>query len=236
MLTQRFIIRLAFVLALGLLVSTPFVRVPALVAASMPKFYDRVMETSTTTGTGTYTLAGAVTGFRSFSVVGNTNSAYYGAEDVDANGVPTGGWEIGLGTYTTSGTTLSRDTILASSNSGSAVSWSAGTRRIFVTQPAVRTEPLIVSKTANYTATSQDEVILVDATSGNLTITLQAATARGGNSIEIKKIDSSANTVTIQRNGTPGTDLIDGASSVVITAQYGIRRLKCDGSANYYLF
>jgi hypothetical protein len=90
---------------------------------------DRVQETSTTTGTGTFTLAGAVSGFQSFSAIGNANTTYYaivgGAE-----------WEVGLGTYTSSGTTLSRDTILASSNGGSAVNFSAGTKNVFVTYPA----------------------------------------------------------------------------------------------------
>ena len=89
---------------------------------------DRVQETSTTTGTGTFTLAGAVSGFQSFSVIGNANTTYYAI---------VGGteWEVGLGTYTSSGTTLSRDTVLASST-GSKVSFSAGTKNVFVTYPA----------------------------------------------------------------------------------------------------
>lgn len=109
--------------------------------ASAPLFYDRVMETSTTTGTGTYSLVGAVTGYQAFSAVGNGNSCFYCAEDVDANGAPNGGWEVGLGTYTSSGTTLSRDTIFSSSNSGSAVNWSAGTRRIMLVAPAQQLGP-----------------------------------------------------------------------------------------------
>jgi len=96
------------------------------------------METSTTTGTGTYTLAGAVTGFQSFSGLGDSNSCYYSAEAVDANGNPSGDWEVGIGTYTSAGTTLSRDTILKSSNSNNAVSWAAGTKRIFITLPAAQ--------------------------------------------------------------------------------------------------
>jgi len=90
---------------------------------------DRVQETSTTTGTGTFTLAGAVSGFQSFSVIGNANTTYYAI---------VGGteWEVGLGTYTSSGTTLARDTILESSNGGTAVNFSAGTKNVFVTYPA----------------------------------------------------------------------------------------------------
>ena len=90
---------------------------------------DRVQESSTTTGTGTITLGGAVTGFQAFSVIGDGNTTYYaivlGTE-----------FEVGLGTYTSSGTTLSRDTVLESSNSGSLVNFSAGTKNVFVTYPA----------------------------------------------------------------------------------------------------
>lgn len=92
---------------------------------------DRVKETTTTTSTGTYTLAGAVTGYQSFSVVGDGNTTYYTV----TNGTD---WEVGIGTYTSSGTTLSRDTILASSNSGNAVSWGAGSKDVFLTYPAER--------------------------------------------------------------------------------------------------
>ena len=92
---------------------------------------DRVRETTTTVGTGTYTLAGAVQGFQSFGVIGDGNTTYYSITDGTD-------WEVGIGTYTASGTTLSRDTILESSNSGSAVNWSAGTKDIFVTYPAER--------------------------------------------------------------------------------------------------
>ena len=90
---------------------------------------DRVKETTTTTGTGTYTLAGAASGFQSFSVIGDGNTCYYAATDGTS-------WEVGIGTYTSSGTTLARTTILESSNSGSAVNWSAGSKDIFVTYPA----------------------------------------------------------------------------------------------------
>jgi len=92
---------------------------------------DRVNETSTTTGTGTFTLAGAVTGFQTFSAIGNGNTTYYTI-------VLQGGteWEVGLGTYTSSGTTLSRDVVLSSSNSGSLVNFSAGTKNVFCDYPA----------------------------------------------------------------------------------------------------
>lgn len=92
---------------------------------------DRVNETSTTTGTGTFTLAGAVTGFQTFAAIGDGNTTYYAI-------VLQGGseWEVGLGTYTSSGTTLSRDTVLSSSNSNNAVNFSAGTKNVFCDYPA----------------------------------------------------------------------------------------------------
>jgi hypothetical protein len=92
---------------------------------------DRVKETTTTTGTGTVTLAGASTGFQSFAAIGNSNSTYYTI--VAQTGTE---WEVGVGTYTSSGTLLSRTTVLSSSNSGSLVNFSAGTKDVFVAYPA----------------------------------------------------------------------------------------------------
>ena len=92
---------------------------------------DRVQETTTTTGTGTLTLAGAVLGYQSFAAIGNGNTTYYCITDGT-------NWETGIGTYTSSGTTLARTTVLESSNSGSLVNFSAGTKNVFVTYPAAK--------------------------------------------------------------------------------------------------
>ena len=90
----------------------------------------KVGETSTTTGTGTYTLAGAISAsWATFAGVGDTNTTYYMAEE---DGV---GWELGTGTYTASGTTLARTTVLKSSNADAAVDWAAGTRNIYLVLP-----------------------------------------------------------------------------------------------------
>ena len=90
----------------------------------------KVGETSTTTGTGTYTLAGAISAsWATFAGVGDGNTTYYMAEE---DGV---GWELGTGTYTASGTTLARTTILKSSNADAAVDWAAGTRNIYLVCP-----------------------------------------------------------------------------------------------------
>ena len=95
---------------------------------------DRVRETTTTTGTGSVTLGGAYTGFQTFSAaIGNTNTTYYTIANVVS-----GEWEVGIGTYGSAGNTLSRDTVLSSSNAGSLVSFGSGTKDVFVTQPAER--------------------------------------------------------------------------------------------------
>jgi len=91
---------------------------------------DRVKETTTTTGTGSFALAGAVTGYDSFGQIGSGNTTYY-AVYLDGGSE----WEVGIGTYT-SPSTLSRDTILASSNAGSVVTFSAGQKTIWCDYPA----------------------------------------------------------------------------------------------------
>lgn len=93
---------------------------------------DRVKETTTTTGTGTITLVGAVTNFETFTAnLSNSDTTYYAIVDSTNNA-----FEVGLGTFTSSGTTLARSTVIASSNSNSAVNFGAGTKEVFITIPA----------------------------------------------------------------------------------------------------
>lgn len=141
---------------------------------------DRVKETTTTTGTGTVTLAGAVSGFQSFSAIGNGNSTYYVISDS-----ATGDWEVGIGTYTSSGTTLSRTTILSSSNAGSAVSFAAGIKDVFVSYPSSRA----VYQNEAGNATVQGDFGTINATTANLTT---AALTNG----TISTTPSSANDIT----------------------------------------
>ena len=105
---------------------------------------DRVKETSTTTGTGTIDVAGAETGYERFVAgIGTTNTTYYAIELNSA-----GQWEVGIGTVTDAATdTLSRDTIITSSNSDSAVDFSAGTKNVFCTLPAKRTVSPVMTAT-----------------------------------------------------------------------------------------
>ena len=107
---------------------------------------DRVKETSTTTGTGTFSLAGASLGFETFVAgIGNTNTTYYSI--VNENGE----FEVGIGTVTDAATdTLSRDTILSSSNSDAAVNFSAGTKDVFCTLPA--SKAVILDSSGNIVA------------------------------------------------------------------------------------
>ena len=182
---------------------------------------DRVKETTTTTGTGTYTLAGAEVGFQSFSAIGNGNTTYYTVTDG-------GDWEVGIGTYTASGTTLARTTILSSSNSGSAVSWSAGEKFVFVTQPSSKASFLDASGNLPFADNAKAIVgdgsdlqiyhdpdsgsIIKDVGHGDLII-------EGGNDIRVR--DSNGTELTRFNEGA-GVDLMFNGGIKLGTASSGI--------------
>jgi hypothetical protein len=128
---------------------------------------DRVRETSTTTGTGTIALAGAVTGYQGFTAaIGNTNTCYYTISNPG-----TTEWEVGIGTVGTN--TLARTTILASSNAGSAVDFTAGTKDVFVTYPAEKSVNEDASGNVILTGdlTVDGSTVLGNASGDTLTIT-----------------------------------------------------------------
>src|SRR6056300_573216 len=133
---------------------------------------DRVKETSTTTGTGTIDLAGAETGYESFvSGVGTTNTTYYAIELNSA-----GEWEVGIGTVTDAATdTLSRDTIISSSNSDALVNFSAGTKNVFCTLPAKKTISPVMDATSfvvtHSSTLSEDQTLDSGVLAGPVTIT-----------------------------------------------------------------
>lgn len=135
---------------------------------------DRVKETTTTTGTGTVTLAGAVASFQSFSVVGDGNTTYY-----TITSSTSADWEVGVGTYTASGTTLSRDTVLASSNSGALVNFGSGEKEVFVTYPAGKSVYLdgpyveMTQDTASPNNTVNTSIISASAPSANADLVLR---------------------------------------------------------------
>ena len=95
---------------------------------------DRIKETTTTAGTSDFLMAGSVVGFRTFaSVMSNGDTTYYAA--IAANG---SSWEVGIGTYASSTNTLTRTTILSSSNSNNIVAFTTGVKYVFITQPSER--------------------------------------------------------------------------------------------------
>ena len=125
---------------------------------------DRVKETSTTAGTGTLTLAGAAAGFQSFAAIGNGNSTYYAIVDSTA-----GTWEVGIGTYTSSGTTLSRTTVLSSSNGGSLVSFAANSKDVFCTYPSEKSVYLNTADVVTQTAFGAITATSAALTTGTIT-------------------------------------------------------------------
>jgi hypothetical protein len=133
---------------------------------------DRVKETSTTTGTGTFSLAGAETGFETFvSGVGDGNTTYYA---ISHDG--TDQWEVGVGTVTDAATdTLSRDTIISSSNSDAAVNFTAGGKTVFCTLPAKKTISPVMDATTfvvtHNSTLSEDQTLDSGVLAGPVTIT-----------------------------------------------------------------
>jgi len=160
---------------------------------------DRVKETTTTTGTGTITLAGAATGFQSFAAVGNANSTYYCIV-----GQGTSEWEVGIGTYTSSGTTLSRTTVLASSNTGSLVSFSAGTKDVFVTYPSSRS---VYADGTTLTATNSS---ILPLTSGGTGVT----SSSGANSVVLRDAN---NNITANAYFNGFTSVAASGSTITLT-------------------
>ena len=140
---------------------------------------DRVKETTTTTGTGTLTLAGAVDNFQTFtSALADQDTTYYAIIDGENNE-----FEVGIGTFTSSGTTLSRDTILESSNAGSAVNLQAGEKEVFITYPAERS----LFKDAN------DEFAATNVNYDNTTSGLTSSNVKNAiDELNDKKVDVSA--------------------------------------------
>jgi len=134
---------------------------------------DRVKETTTSTGTGTITLAGTVAGFQSFSVIGDGNTTYY-----TIAGQGNSEWEVGIGTYTVSGTTLSRDTVLASSaGAPTKTNFSAGTKDVFVTYTAARSVNVNGSSIDTFGLGAVQGDLLYAASANNFVLLPKSATA-----------------------------------------------------------
>jgi hypothetical protein len=172
---------------------------------------DRVKETTTTTGTGTITLAGAVAGFDAFSVVGDANTTYYAI----VSQTP-GEWEVGIGTYTASGTTLARNTILASSNSGSAVDFSAGTKDVFVTYPAA--EAVLLDDPQTLNNKTINKAVLNDG------YTEEVFAITDGTTVNLDPNNGSIQTWTLGANRTPGQANWAAGQSITLMVDDGTAR------------
>jgi len=186
---------------------------------------DRVQQTGTANTTVSFTLSGSVTGYQSFSVIGNTNTTYYSATDSSGN------WEVGLGTYSTTGPTLTRTTIFSSSNSGSAVTFS-GTVNVFVTFPSeiVSTAPVTVT-TSTYTVGTTD-VWIINNYAGTMTVTLPTAASYSGRVLNFQNyqaytvVSASSNVVPIGGGS---------ASTAILNAIVGDQCTLVSNGANWVL-
>ena len=175
---------------------------------------DRVKETSTTTGNGVFTLAGAASGFQSFAVIGNTNTTFYCIV-----GQGTSEWEVGIGTYATSGTTLTRTTVLSNSSATepAALSFAAGTKDVFVTYPSEKSVNLDASGNATALGTP------VAFTGTNITGTATAFTASNvttNANLTGEATSSGSNAVTLTNSAVIGkviTGYVSGAGAVAAT-------------------
>lgn len=189
---------------------------------------DRVQETTTTTGTGTLTLAGATAQHQSFAAIGNGNTCGYVI--TDANGTA---WEVGIGTYTFSGTTLARTTVLGSSNSGSAINLSSGTHTVSNVFPARDGLP------DRWTNLKNPELSITSAGAATLnrghivsgstafTVTLPASSGNAGAWVGIRI--TSTNIITIKGNA---SENIDGVNTRVMWLGEACE-LICDGTGWY---
>lgn len=163
---------------------------------------DRVQETSTTTGTGTFTLGGAVTGFETFSSsIGNGNTTYYAI-------VGGAQWEVGLGTVGAG--TLARTTVLESSNSDALVDFSAGAKNVFCTYPA--------EKSIYYDASNN---VNIDITGNSATVTNGLYTSNIGISVQAYDADTTKNDVANTFTANQVISVTDNTNAALRITQLG---------------
>ena len=192
---------------------------------------DRVKETTATTGTGTLTLAGAVAGFQTFtSVLSNGDTTYYGIFESS-----TGEFEVGLGTFTSSGTTLARTTILESSNSGNAVNLTAGAADVFITQPAEKAVYMDASGNVGIGASTVDQKLHLeegDTTSVFLkTQNSAGALLVGNNSAGNSFVSSQTASKSLLFETANTTRMtIDGSGNVTVTGSLTVDDITINGS------
>lgn len=170
--------------------------------------YNRIQETTTTSGTGSVTLLGAVSGFQSFAVVGNGNTTYYTITDGAA-------WEVGIGTYSTSGPTLARTTVLSNSNGNtSPITLSGGLTQVFVTYPSEKSVNLDASGNVTPLGTIASgtwQGTTVGVSYGGTGVTASS----GANSVMLRDANQNTSINNIFRNT---TSTVSAAGTTVLTA------------------
>ena len=188
--------------------------------------FDRVQETTTTTGTGSVTLGGAVPGFQSFAVVGNGNTCYYTIVDGTA-------WEVGIGTYSTTGPTLARTTVLSnSSGNTSPITLAAGTKTIFLTYPAEKSVNLDGSNNVSPLGTVSSGVwqgSTVGVAYGGTGVT----TSSGANSVVLR--DANQNITVNRLNQTSNTITAAGGTTTLTAASAFSQILNGTGGQTFKL-
>jgi hypothetical protein len=184
---------------------------------------DRVQQQGTANTTVSFTLTASVTGFQTFAVIGNGNTTYYAATDASGN------WEVGIGTYATSGPTLTRTTILASSNSGSAVTF-VGTVNVFVTYPSEKSVNLDGSNNVSALGTVSSgtwQGSTIGVAYGGTGVT----TSSGANSVVLR--DANQNVAVNRLNQTnTNTTAAGGVTALTVASSY-IHTLVGTGNQTY---
>tara|TARA_R110002126_G_scaffold124358_1_gene266231 strand:+ start:1279 stop:3243 length:1965 start_codon:yes stop_codon:yes gene_type:complete len=187
---------------------------------------DRVQENSTTSGTGTLTLSGAVPGFQSFAVIGNGNTTFYTIYDNIAQV-----WEVGIGTYTSSGTTLSRDTVLSnSSGTTSPITLAGNTISVFVTYPAEKSVNLNASGNVSPLGTISSGTwngSTIGVAYGGTGVT----TSSGANSVMLR--DANQNVAVNRLNQSNTNTTAAGGVTALTTASSYIHTLSGTGNQTY---
>jgi hypothetical protein len=176
---------------------------------------DRVRESTTTSGTGTLTLDGAVGGFQGFSVIGNGNTTYYAIVDVT-----TGAWEVGVGTYTASGQTLSRDTVLESSSGGTLVAFTSNIKDVFCTYPAERAAYLDSATNATIPGLTNSGNLAFTGTGNRITGDFSNATAANRVAFQTSTVDGNTIIAVIPNGTATGASLLLENSSGLVNASF----------------
>ena len=184
---------------------------------------NRVQESATANTTVSFTLTGAVAGFQTFAVIGDTNTTYYSSTDTAGN------WEVGLGTYSTSGPTLTRTTIYASSNGGSAETFS-GTVSVFVTYPSGKSINLDASGNASALGTVASgtwQGSTIGVAYGGTGVT----TSSGANSVMLR--DANQNVAVNRLNQSNTNTTAAGGTTALTAASSYVHTLTGTGSQTY---